>query len=468
MKKLSLKTVTGLVLTSSLVGVGAFVLATGKDSNNSYASETSSKETLNYTAKTVEEAEQEVLNAEAEKKDADAAVKKAENLKAEAEQELKNAKTEEEIKVAKEKVAKAEETLKEATKVQEQAQAKVDEATKVVEETKAEVKKAQKEEVAKEENKKEPEVTVTPAKMETEKTTATEEKEQEKETTTDEASAQMIVNVAKKTKNALSLTVYDINNKWAKKYNNTGSELITYYSGSSASNGKVGVLYSYTSTGNGNGSSKQQSLFKEMNVANFTIPNASSVKDAGKEWEMQFSGKRTVGVPELNLLNTGVLNAELYTTASSLVNGSAKGLLQNVVYYKVTLNKADVIKWLGTYYNTNNATDLNNNKVDSIEIIVGISNGYVTYISNVNNNNTRGFEIMAGQNGKFTSGKYLKFEVVLTNANSTLVPTKEEMGLSDDAVSALEEEYKAHYGCKKEWVYGDEKYGDYYYWVCNP
>ena len=75
---------------------------------------------------------------------------------------------------------------------------------------------------------------------------------------------------------------------------------------------------------------------------------------------------------------------------------------------------------------------------------------------------------MVGQNGKFTSGKYLKFEVVLTNANSTLVPTKEEMGLSDDAVSALEEEYKAHYGCKKEWIYGDEKYGDYYYWVCNP
>ena len=177
MKKISVKTIPGLVLTSSLVGLGAFVLATRKDVNNSYASEISNKETLNYTEKRaleseqnlvgienkeeiekmeakVESANQEVSKAESVKKEADEAVKKAENLKEEAETELKNAKTEEEIKIAQEKVTKAEKTLKKATKVQEEAQTKVEEATKVKESGQAKVEQVTKTvEEAKEEKK---------------------------------------------------------------------------------------------------------------------------------------------------------------------------------------------------------------------------------------------------------------------------------------------------------------------------
>ena len=65
---------------------------------------------------------------------------------------------------------------------------------------------------------------------------------------------------------------------------------------------------------------------------------------------------------------------------------------------------------------------------------------------------------MVGQNGNKTAGKYLKFELVLANAGRTTIPTEEEVGLSDDSVKKLEEEYKAHYGCKRE--------NDY--WVCKP
>ncbi len=512
MKKLSKKTITGLVLASGLVVVGVFIAVANSHKpvdypTEYYASKASNKETLNYAEKEVEKAEAKVETANKEVEKAEKEVAKAdENLKSaenkvteakkeeeDAEKQLEKAKAELESATTKEAKAAAQNKVIQATKAKDAAHNKLEEANKALEEA-AEKKKAAEEaqrkaeQVAKEAEdarlkaieeanrlKQEAEVRevaeTTKKVVETTTTTTTQKKttnSQENKAPEEKNSAavNLIINAAKKTQNATSLTVYDITNKWAKKYNkSTGNELITYYSGSAASNGRSGVLYSYTSSSNAKTS--QKSLFKPMETSIWNIPNVSSIKGDAKTWEMQFSGKRTVGVPELELLKKEITDAKLYSTAASLVTKSANVLLQNVSYYKVTIDESDVIEWLAKYYNTNNATALNNDSVKSVDVIVGISNAYVTYISNVNNNNLKGFEIMTGENGKFTSGKYLKFEVVLTNANNTSVPTLADVGLDNNSVEKLEEEYKAHYGCKKEWT-SSEKYGTYYYWVCKP
>ena len=527
MKKLPLWAMKGLIVGSS-AAVVAGTCAIAINVNNSFKASNESKVSLvenevmetqktkelneaekvvNESKTKVEEATKEVEKATTVKETATKEVAKAEETitkakeaKKQAEAEIKNAKTEEERIVALEKIKAATETITKAEATKKEATAKVEKAEKAI--TQAENKKVEAEKTVKEaiENKKtleeEIEKTQEKAPETSNKTTTTTEstvienknnksveKENENQVNTtqenktdteeskvDKMAVNAIIKAVKNTQNAKSLTVYDITNKWAKEYDkNNNTELITYYSGSSASNGKSGVLYSYTSKPNGtNSTEKQKSLFRAMSTSIWSIPNAANIKANVEAWEMQFSGKRTVGVPELNLIEKGIEDATLYTNAASLVTNSANSLLQNVSYYKVQLCKINVIKWLSTYYNTNNVTNLNNLKTDSIEIIVGISGGYVTYISNVNNNNTKGFEIMVGQNSHVTAGKFLKFEVVLTNANNTVVPTVDEIGLSSDSVEKLEEEYKAHYGCKKEWVYGDEKYGDYYCWVCTP
>lgn len=526
MKKLSKKTMTGLGLTFGLVAVGAFIVVTNPyKQTNSDTNKAFNKEMLSYAEKTVEEAEKEVEQAEEKVEIANKEVEKAEQEVAAADEKVKEANNK--VTVAEKENQEAEKQLEEAkaeletadtdeakkiaqtkvdqaTKAKEEAQAKVEEATeaatKAAEEKKAaeeEAKKAQEEkaraeaeqaakeveaerlkaeQAAKEADKKAAEEAKRQAEMEAEKQSANVKEESNSKTTDTQenkvseeknnSTVDTIIQAAKKTQDANSLTIYDITNKWAKKYNKTnGNELITYYSGSAASNGRSGVLYSYTSKSNG--TSSQKSLFKPMEASLWAIPSADSIKGDAKIWEMQFSGKRTVGVPELELLKKGITGADLYRNASTLVTKSANELLQNVSYYKVTISEEDVIEWLKKYYNVNEVTAINNDNVESVQVIVGISNGYVTYISNVNNNSLKGFQIMTGENGKFTSGKYLKFEVVLTKANNTSVPTLADVGLNENSVTELEEEYKAHYGCKKEWT-SSEKYGDYYYWVCNP
>ena len=527
MKKLPLWAMKGLIVGSS-AAVVAGTCAIAINVNNSFKASNESKVSLvenevmeAQKTKELEEAEKEVSESNAEFEEAtkelekatkehenakneavaaEDALNKAEEAQKKAEAAVQSAKTEDERKTALEEVEKAKEVVTKAKSAKEEATTKVKNAenavTKADNNKKAAEQRAQKADENKKTLEEEIEKTQEKAPETSNKTTTTTEstvienknnksveKENENQVNTtqenktdteeskvDKMAVNAIIKAVKNTQNAKSLTVYDITNKWAKEYNkNSNTELITYYSGSSASNGRSGVLYSYTSKPNGtNSTEKQKSLFRAMSTSIWSIPNAASIKANVEAWEMQFSGKRTVGVPELNLIEKGIEDATLYTNAASLVTNSANSLLQNVSYYKVQLCKINVIKWLSTYYNTNNVTNLNNLKTDSIEIIVGISGGYVTYISNVNNNNTKGFEIMVGQNGHVTAGKFLKFEVVLTNANNTVVPTVDEIGLSSDSVEKLEEEYKAHYGCKKEWVYGDEKYGDYYYWVCTP
>ena len=470
MKKLSNKTIAGLVLTSGLVAVGAFMLVVNTNGpTDAYMNQASNKETLTYTEKTIAEANKDLELAEEKVETANKEVEKAEKAEKTAEKELEEAEALLNSATTKEEKAIAQSKVAEATKAKEEAHNKVEAAVKVAEQA-AEDKKAaeevQKKVVAKEAEQNS--ITISNKEEDTKtKNTVTQETKEQEETEEKSTNAiDVVVNAAKKTQNANSLTVYDITNKWSKKYNkNDGNELITYYSGSAASNGKAGVLYSYTSTANN--TQQQKSLFKPMETTLWAIPSASSIKGNSKEWEMQFSGKRTVGVPELELLKKGIKDATVYKTAASLVTKSANELLQNVTYYKVTISEKDVIDWLKTYYNVNDATALNNDKVQSVEVIVGVANGYVTYISNVNNNNLKGFEIMVGANGKFTSGKYLKFEVVLNGANKTSVPALDAVGLDANSVEKLEEEYKAHYGCKKEWT-SSEKYGEYYYWVCKP
>ena len=176
MKKLSVKTITGLALTTGLVATGAYVVANNNNAGETFANEANSKETLNYVEKTVEEAEAELKEAEnqletaneevakAEDKVTAAAekVKAAENKAASAkdeetkatakvdkaveaqkaaEKELASAKTEEAKKAAQAKIDKAKEEVKQATKAQEAAHNKVEEANKAAQKA-AEDKKA--------------------------------------------------------------------------------------------------------------------------------------------------------------------------------------------------------------------------------------------------------------------------------------------------------------------------------------
>ncbi len=248
-----------------------------------------------------------------------------------------------------------------------------------------------------------------------------------------------IKNAVTKTAGANSLTVRNVKEQWTKMYdNNSGTELIVYYNGSDK-----GVLYSYTNTSNVN--AKQVSLFRSMSPSLWTIPDASSIKGMAG-WTMQFSGKRTVGVIELELVKKlRFLASATSLTESSLKGEAYNGMGSNIKFYRVAVSNKQFNEWLSTYYGDTVATD-------TVMIDIGINGaGYICYLKGtvLGNNKTRSFEI------------------VLANANSTKVPTANELDLSNDAVLELEKKYRENYGCDIEWA-KDKDGNDYYYWVCGP
>ncbi len=443
---------------------------------------TEAKETA---VKNLENAEKAVKNAEQKKKAADDEVQKAvatkkaadETLK-KAEEQVKTAKTDEERKAAEEAKKLAEE---EARKAEAKVKAAEEEAQKAEEEKRLAEEEAKKAEEAKRLAEEEAQKAEEAKKLAEEQARKLEEERQaaaaeeakkatvqqvaEKRTIVEENTSSVtqsnstpsvaeetnpstedavtiIKNAVQKTEEAKSLTVRNVKEKWTKEYDkNNGTELIVYYDGANDGGAiPTGVLYSYTNTSN----AKQISLFKRLSTTSWSIPNTNSIKGMAG-WEMQFSGKRSVGVIELELVKKlrFLVNATPLVTSS--LNGDAyKNMGSNIKFYRVAVSNKQFNEWLSTYYSDELATD-------TAMIDVGInSNGYVCYL------NAR----ILGDN------KTRNFEIVLANANSTKVPTADELNLNDNDVLELEKAYKKNYGCDIEWA-KDKDGKDYYYWVCG-
>ncbi len=387
---------------------------------------------------------EEAKKAEEEAKKAEEARKAAEAEAQRLEEERKAAEEAKNIEEAKRLAEEANKKAEEARLAQEEENRKTAEAKKAEEEARnaqaqreaaEEARRIEKEKLAKEALEK---TTPTTQANSTPSTTENSSPSESKTTSTEDIVA-TIKNAVDNTVGATSLTVRNVKENWTKMYDkNSGTELIVYHNGANdGSSIPSGVLYSYTDKSNIN--AKQVSLFKAASSSPWTIPNVKG----STGWDMQFSGKRTVGVIELEL----VKNLRFLIDATPLTTNSLKGTAYNdigssVKFYRVAISNSSFNSWLSEYYYDSVATD-------TVMIDIGISNDYVSYLKGtvLGNNKTRNFEI------------------VLVNANMTQVPTASELGITD--VSALEEEYKSHYGCKKTWD-KDKNGNDYYYWTCDP
>ncbi len=483
------KIITKLVISKSILpvlvttGVVAGALVTAKViDNKNFSSEISNRKALNYTEKENEEevsvtetsvleeeiakADQEVTaatekaeKAEAAKKEAEqevenatSAVKKAKSAVTAAKKELAAAKTEEEKKIAQAKVEKAEEEQRNAEKAKEDAEAKAKQAKE--EAQKAEEEKAKKEAEAEaarkaaEEARKKAEETSKQVNVKQTESNANNSNQTYSAPSTIENSSSSenegkstvdsIKEAITKTIEANTLTIHNINEKWTKKYNKSeGSELIVYYNGWDKSI-PAGILYSYKPSY----STTTKSLFKEMSNSTWSVPSAESIKNEQNSWTVQFSGKRSVGVIELELVKNLKYLISATPIASKSLNGAAySNIGSNIKFYQVAVSNSKFNEWLSTYYGDKLATD-------TAMIEIGInSSGYVCYLKSriLGDNKTRNFEI------------------VLAAANATKVPKASELGLSDEEVKKLEEDYKAHYDCEREndyWVCGPNKHAD--------
>ena len=373
MKKLAIKAISGLFLATGVVTAGIYGIS--KIDNKSLSYEVNSKEALKYNQNNIVEnnLETETKNNVTETKAAEEKVEtaiqeyeKAVEAKKACEEELKNvtnaedkAKFEEKLKVLEEKVKKTETVKKEAEKTLEEV--------KNVEET----------EEVKENN----------SNKTSNNTTTIETPSQN---TNDLETVQTAV---EKTINAKNMTVNNnVENSTRKFDKTTGNEYAEYRKSFSITE-KAGTLYSYKMN-----STKTISLFKESGTS---------------EWKMVFSGKRSLGVIELELLK------------------NIKSVEKNNDVYNVTISHKNAKTWLSTYYGKSLS------KTNDITIAVKINNGYVQSIEgNVD----------------------IEIDLDLSNINSTNIPTRNSIGIDDSTIEALETEYQAKKDCERE--------NDY--WVCGP
>ena len=316
MKKLAIKAISGLFLATGVVTAGIYGIS--KIDNKSLSYEVNSKEALKYNQNNIVEnnLETETKNNVTETKAAEEKVEtaiqeyeKAVEAKKACEEELKNvtnaedkAKFEEKLKVLEEKVKKTETVKKEAEKTLEEV--------KNVEET----------EEVKENN----------SNKTSNNTTTIETPSQN---TNDLETVQTAV---EKTINAKNMTVNNnVENSTRKFDKTTGNEYAEYRKSFSITE-KAGTLYSYKMN-----STKTISLFKESGTS---------------EWKMVFSGKRSLGVIELELLK------------------NIKSVEKNNDVYNVTISHKNAKTWLSTYYGKSLS------KTNDITIAVKINNGYVQSI----------------------------------------------------------------------------------------
>ena len=373
MKKFTVKSVTSLFLVTGIVTSGVYGIS--KIDNKDLSYEVNSKEALKYNQNNIVESnnlegeiENNITKTKAAEEKVETAIQeyeKAVNAKKVCEEELKNAtnaedkaKVEEKLKVLEEKVKKTETIKKEAEKTLEEV--------KNVEEPKKE---------AIENNSKTSNSTTT---LET--------------TSQNTSDLEIVKNAVDKTINAKNMTVNNNVENSTRKFDKTiGNEYAEYRKSFSITE-TSGTLYSYKIN------SKTISLFKD---------NGSS------EWKMVFSGKRSLGVIELELLK------------------DIKSVEKNDDVYNVTISHKNAKTWLSTYYGKSLS------KTNDITIAVKINNGYVQSIKgNVD----------------------IEIDLELNNINSTSIPTRESIGIDDNTIKALEAEYQAKKDCERE--------NDY--WVCGP
>ncbi len=374
MKKLTVKTITGLFLTTSIVTAGVYGIS--KIDNKSLSYEVNSKEALKYNQNNIVESnnletetENNVTKTKVAEEKVETAIQeyeKAVEAKKACEEELKNvtntedkAKVEEKLKALEEKVQKTETVKKEAEKTLEEV--------KNIEKTKTEVK---------ENNNKT-----------SNNTTAIETPSQN---TND---LEIVQSAVDKTINAKNMTVNNNIENSTRKFDKTTGEEYAEYRKSFSVTEKAGTLYSYKMN-----STKTISLFKEI---------------GSSDWKMVFSGKRSLGVTELELLK------------------NIKSVEKSNNIYNVTISHKNAKTWLSTYYGKSLS------KSNDITITVKINNGYVQSIKgNVD----------------------VEIDLDLNNINSTIIPARESIGIDDNTIEALETEYQAKKDCERE--------NDY--WVCGP
>ncbi len=377
MKKLTVKTITGLFLATGVVTAGVYGIS--KIDNKELSYEVNSKEAIKYNQNNIAESnnslendskttkiENDVKTKEEKVATAVKEYEKAVEAKKACEEELKNvtnaedkAKVEAKLKVLEEKVKKTETVKKEAEKTLEEV--------KSVEEPKTEVK---------ENNNKTSNNTTTI--------------ESPSQNTNDLETIQTAI---KKTINANNMTVNNnVENSTRKFDKTTGNEYAEYRKRFSITE-KAGTLYSYKMN-----STKTVSLFKENGT---------------NEWKMVFSGKRSLGVIEIELLK------------------NIKSVEKNNDIYNVTISSKNASTWYSTYYGKYPISD-------DITLAVKINNGYVQSIKgNIAN---------------------ITIDLTLSNINSTNIPSRNSIGIDDNTIEALEAEYQAKKDCERE--------NDY--WVCGP
>ena len=367
MKNLTVKVITGLFLATGVVTAGVYGIS--KIDNKALSYEVNSKSALKYNQNNIAESNSEneteknsIKTKEEKVETAIQEYEKAVEAKKACEEELKNvtsaedkAKVEEKLKVLEEKVQKTETVKKEAEKTLEEV--------KNVEETKTEV------------------------------------KENNNKTTTIESSSQntndleTVKSAVDKTINANNMTVNNNVENSTRKFDKTTGEEYAEYRKNFSITETSGTLYSYKMN-----STKTISLFKESGTS---------------EWKMVFSGKRSLGVIELELLK------------------DIKSVEKNNDIYNVTISSKNANKWYSTYYGKYPLSD-------DITITVKINNGYIQSIK-----------------GNVAT---IAIDLNLSNINSTSIPTRNSIGIDDNTIEALETEYQAKKDCERE--------NDY--WVCGP
>ena len=371
MKNLTVKVITGLFLATGVVTAGVYGIS--KIDNKALSYEVNSKSALKYNQNNIAESNSEneteknsIKTKEEKVETAIQEYEKAVEAKKACEEELKNvtsaedkAKVEEKLKVLEEKVQKTETVKKEAEKTLEEV--------KNVEETKTEVK----------ENNNKTSNSATTVETPSQNTNDLE----------------TVQNAVEKTINAKNMTVNNNVENSTRKFDKTTGEEYAEYRKNFSITETSGTLYSYKMN-----STKTISLFKESGTS---------------EWKMVFSGKRSLGVIELELLK------------------DIKSVEKNNDIYNVTISSKNANKWYSTYYGKYPLSD-------DITITVKINNGYIQSIK-----------------GNVAT---IAIDLNLSNINSTSIPTRNSIGIDDNTIEALETEYQAKKDCERE--------NDY--WVCGP
>lgn len=354
---------------------------------------------LNEATEKVEAAQEKVKNAEVAKQESQKELEKAKEAVVEAEKVLESAKTEQEKIEAQAKVDAAKEVEKKAEQAKKDADEKANQAIKDAE--KAEQERLEAEEKANNANQNysTPSVEETPSPSPSTTPNATPNTTPNVNKSTN--SLEAVKNAIENTRNANNMTVTNYTENSTRKFDKTTGEEYAVYRSILSLTDKPGTLYSYKVN-----TSKTISLFKE---------------NGGSEWKMVFSGKRSIGVIELELIKNA------YSVEPTGDDS-----------YNVKISYNDAKNWLMNYYGISSVSG-------DVTIAVKTNGDFVQSIRGTVGNKT--------------------INLTLNDIGSTVIPSRSELGIDENTINALEEEYKARYDCEREndhWVCGPNKHVNQY------